>query len=392
MFSDRSDWDLNPNALSILLQDKQSRGETIFDLTESNPTRVGLDYDAEEILAALAQPQSILYAPDPRGLGVARQAISEYYRGRGEHIDIDTIFLTTGTSEAYSILFKLIGNPGDEILIPSPGYPLLSYLACFESLRSCSYPLRYNAHQGWSIDLDVLQALITPNTKAIVVVNPNNPTGSYVKQQELAALNAICSRHKLALIVDEVFSDFDSGQTPDQVRTAVNRSTALTFVLNGLSKMVGLPQVKLAWIVVGGDPDPAKAARARLEMMLDFYLSVATPVQHATQRLLGQRQAIQRQILIRIAENSRFLQEKLTQTSNSRMLLREGGWYAIIEISDEVYDEDRVLQLLEHDNTLVHPGYFYEFRKEGFVVVSLLTPIEPFRAGIAGMITRFGRT
>lgn len=391
MFSDRSDWDLNPNALSILLQNKQSRGEVIFDLTESNPTRVGLDYATAEILAALAQPQSMRYAPDPHGLALARQAVAEYYRGLGEPVDIDEIFLTVSTSEAYSVIFKLIGNPGDEILIPSPGYPLLSYLACFEGLRFCSYPLRYDAGKGWSFDLDVLQAIITPKSKAIVVVNPNNPTGSYLKRQELAELDAVCRRHDLALIVDEVFSDFDTAPTPDQVRTAVNHSTALTFVLNGLSKMVGLPQVKLGWIVVGGDPDLAQTARMRLEMMLDFYLSVATPVQYAAQRLLGQRQAIQRQMLARITANSRFLEESLAQTSNSRVLHREGGWYAIIEIFDEVFDEDRVLQLLAHDNTLVHPGYFYEFHREGFVVVSLLTPVESFRAGISRLISRFGR-
>ena len=392
MFSDRSNWNLSPNALSLLLQRKKSAGDIVFDLTESNPTRVGLDYDAETILAALAQPQSIVYQPDPRGLEEARQAIAAYYRDRGQRLEIDSILLTASTSEAYSILFKLLGNPKDEILIPRPGYPLLFYLACFESLQSIAYPLRYDVRKGWFIDMDVLPALITPNTKAIVLVNPNNPTGSYVKQQELAALDAVCHRHDLALIVDEVFSDFETAATPDRVRTAVNRSGALTFVLNGLSKMVGLPQVKLGWIVGGGDPDLAKAALSRLEMMLDFYLSVATPVQHAAQRLLCGRKAIQRQMLARITANGRFLAERVAQTANSRVLLREGGWYAIIEISDEVSDEDRVLQLLEHDNTLVHPGYFYEFNREGFVVVSLLTPVEPFQAGIIRLIKRFGRT
>nr|MBC8359977.1 pyridoxal phosphate-dependent aminotransferase [Candidatus Desulfatibia profunda] len=311
MFSDRSNWNLSPNALSLLLQRKKSAGDIVFDLTESNPTRVGLDYDAETILAALAQPQSIVYQPDPRGLEEARQAIAAYYRDRGQRLEIDSILLTASTSEAYSILFKLLGNPKDEILIPRPGYPLLFYLACFESLQSIAYPLRYDVRKGWFIDMDVLPALITPNTKAIVLVNPNNPTGSYVKQQELAALDAVCRRHDLALIVDEVFSDFETAAAPDRVRTAVNRSGALTFVLNGLSKMVGLPQVKLGWIVVGGDPDLAKAALSRLEMMLDFYLSVATPVQHAAQRLLCGCKAIQRQMLARITTNGRFLAERV---------------------------------------------------------------------------------
>jgi alanine-synthesizing transaminase len=390
MFSDRFNWNLSPNLLSVLLQNKTSRGETIFDLTESNPTRIGLDYNSEEILAALSQPQSMIYEPDPRGLFQARKAIAGYYQDRGEHVESDTIFLTASTSEAYSILFKLLGNPGDEILIPRPGYPLLSYLACFEGLLALSYPLRYDDQKGWSIDMDVLQALINPKTKAIVIVNPNNPTGSYVNQQELAELDAACREHDMALIVDEVFSDFNATDTPGRVRTVMNRSTALTFVLNGLSKMVGLPQVKLGWIVVNGTPDLSKAALMRLEMMLDFYLSSATPVQHAAKKLLYQRRVIQRQMFSRIDSNNRFLEEQLAKTSNIRALIREGGWYAVIEISDEIPDEDRVLQLLDQDNTLVHPGYFYEFDREGFLVVSLLTPAAIFRNGITKLIFRFG--
>ena len=325
MFSDRFNWNLSPNSLSVLLQDKISRGETILDLTESNPTRIGLDYNYEEILAALSQPQSMIYEPDPRGLVKAREAIAEYYRDRGERVELDTIFLTASTSEAYSVLFKLLGNPGDEILIPRPGYPLISYLVCFEGLKAFSYPLRYDDQRGWSIDMDVLQALVNPKIKAIVILNPNNPTGSYVNQQELAELDAACRKHDTALIVDEVFSDFNATETPDQVRSVVNRSNALTFVLNGLSKIAGLPQVKLGWIVVNGDPDLSMPALMRLEMMLDFYLSSATPVQHAAKRLLYQRQAIQRQMFSRIDSNSRFLEEKLAKTSNMRLLVREGG-------------------------------------------------------------------
>jgi len=388
MFSDRFNWDLSPNALSLILLDKRSRGETIFDLTQSNPTQAGLEYDADDILAALSQTEAMTYEPDPRGLVKARRAIAQYYHDRGEYIDVDAVFLTASTSEAYSMIFKLLGNPGDEILVPRPGYPLISYLARFESLQPFSYPLLYDDAKGWSIDLDVLQALITPKCKAIIVVNPNNPTGNYLKQQELAALDKICRHNRLALIVDEVFSDYHGAGAPQEVLTVVNRAQALTLVLNGFSKMLGLPQVKLGWIVGGGDPDLAKAAQSRLEILLDFYLSVATPVQHAAARLLGRRQEIQRQILARIAANSRFLEEQIAQTSNCRMLVREGGWYAIIEIFDAVSDENRILQLLERDHTLVHPGYLYEFHNEGIVVVSLLTPVETFRAGIYRLISR----
>jgi alanine-synthesizing transaminase len=390
MFSDRSDWDQHPNALSVLLQDKTSRGDAILDLTVSNPTRIGLNYDAEEILAALSQPRSMTYEPDPRGLMQAREAIAAYYADHGEGVDSDAVFLTASTSEAYSILFKLLGNPGDEILIPRPGYPLLSYLACFEGLNAVSYPLRYDDRKGWSMDMDVLPALINPKTKAIVLVNPNNPTGSYVRRRELTELSQVCRDCELALIVDEVFSDFMAAENPDRVRTAVNHSIALTFVLNGLSKMAALPQVKLGWIVVTGDPDLSVKAMSRLEMMLDFYLSPSAPIQHAAKRLFQQRQMIQRQIFSRTASNTRFLEEQTAKTSNIRSLIREGGWYAVIEISDAVSDEDRAMQLLDQDNTLVHPGYFYDFHRDGFLVVSLLPPVDTFSAGITRLIEKFG--
>jgi len=390
MFSDRSNWDQRPNSLSVLLQIKKTRGDAILDLTVSNPTRVGLKYDFEEILAALSQPQSMAYEPDPRGLPKAREAIAIYYADQGERVDSDAIFLTASTSEAYSILFKLLGNPGEEILIPRPGYPLLSYLACFEGLNAVSYPIRYDDRRGWSIDMDVLTALINPKTKGIVLVNPNNPTGAYVKQQELVALDAVCRENDLALIVDEVFSDFNAAETSGRVRTTVNHTNSLAFVLNGLSKMAGLPQVKLAWIVVNGAPALSAATLSRLEMMLDFYLSASAPVQHAAQRLLQQRQMIQRQIFSRIASNMGFLEEQIAKTSNIRSLIREGGWYAVIEISDAVSDEDRAVQLLDQDNTLVHPGYFYDFHRDGFLVVSLLPPVEVFRDGITRLIARFG--
>ena len=390
MFSDRASWDVRPNRLSRLLEKKKAKGETIFDLTESNPTRAGFRYESDKILAALAQPQAMVYEPDPRGLKAARRAVREYYRKLGCDIDTEALFLTASTSEAYSILFKLLGNSDDEVLIPRPGYPLLSFLSVFENLRPVAYPLKYDDAGGWSMDLEVLEALITPCTRAVVAVSPNNPTGSYLKQQELKELDAICRKHELALIVDEVFSDYHSAPDSGRVRTSVNRATALTFVLNGLSKIAGLPQMKLGWIAVGGSDDKAASARARLEMMLDFYLSVSTPVQQAAKELLQGRKAIQRQIVLRLEENSRFLGGQAAQTHNCKLLPREGGWYAILEIADAVTDEERVLQLLEKDNTLVHPGYFYEFDREGFVVVSLLTPVETFQSGISRMIARFG--
>jgi alanine-synthesizing transaminase len=391
LFSHRFTEDLSPNALSLLLREKRTSGQIIFDLTASNPTRVGLTYDDGEILAALSLPAAMTYAPDPHGLLEARRSIGQYYRELGVSIEADDIFLTASTSEAYAILFKLLGNPDDEILIPRPGYPLLAHLAWFENLQPISYPLRYDDAQGWFIDLDVLEALITPKSRAIVVVSPNNPTGNYVKQTELAVLDQICRRNHLALIVDEVFGDFPAMDAPQPSRTVLNRSEALSFVLNGFSKMLGLPQVKLGWIAVGGEPGLVQAARTRLEVLLDFYLSVATPVQHAVARLLATCQAIQEQIHARIAANGRFMEEQIQRTSSGRVLKREGGWYGIIEISDALTDEERVLQLLERQNTLVHPGYFYDFQREGCVVISLLPHPEMFQTGITRLSAQLGR-
>ncbi|MFZ1987235.1 MAG: pyridoxal phosphate-dependent aminotransferase, partial [Desulfatitalea sp.] len=325
-----------------------------------------------------------VYEPDPRGLPSARRAIADYYRGQGCTMDAERLFLTASTSDAYSLLFKLLADPGDEVLIPTPGYPLLAYLARFEGLAAVAYPLRYDELAGWTIDLEVLQALVTPRTRAVVLVNPNNPTGSYVKRAELGALDDICRRHALALVVDEVFADYAAAEAPpERVRTAVGQTRALTFVLNGFSKMVALPQVKLGWIAVGGEGALVRNACERLEALLDFYLSVSTPVQHAVEPLLGTRRPIQQQLSARIEENSRYLRDKVSQSAHSRMLLREGGWYAIVDIRDALGDEERVLRLLDQHNTLVHPGFFYDFNREGFVVVSLLPTPEVFRAGVA---------
>lgn len=391
MFSDRASWDVSPNRLSRLLEKKKAAGETVFDLTESNPTRAGFLYEDKKILTALARPPALLYEPAPRVLETARKAVRDYYRKSGREFDPDSIFLTASTSEAYSLLFKLLGNADDEILIPRPGYPLLSFLAVFEELRPVSYPLKYDPEQGWFIDIEILENLIHPCTRAIAVVSPNNPTGSYLKKRELSKLDALCRRHDLALIIDEVFCDYPavSGFKPDPA--AVDSAGCLTFVLNGLSKIAGLPQMKLGWTIVRGKADLAAAARSRLETLIDFYLSVSTPVQHAAADFLGSRHAMQKQIVSRLEENSRFLQTQLAHIQNCKLLQREGGWYAILEITDTVSDEERALQLLEEDDTLVHPGYFYDFDREGFVVMSLLTPVKPFQTGVSRLLKRYGR-
>jgi aspartate/methionine/tyrosine aminotransferase len=386
VFSSRFHFDLTPNRLMEALQAKKAAGVEVLDLTESNPTRAGFSYDAVEILSVLAQPQAMLYEPSPRGLPAARQAITNYYVQRNKTIHADSLFLTASTSEAYSHLFKLLADPGDEILVPKPSYPLLDFLTALDSVRPIQYPITYNHQHGWRIDIDALHNLISTRTKAIVVVSPNNPTGSYLKANELAQLNALCAKNNLALIVDEVFSDYRHQARADQVETAVGNREALTFVLSGLSKIVGLPQVKLGWIQVSGPASLVAEAGSRLEFIADTYLSVATPVQHAAERLLAQRQAIQQQIIARLDDNHRFLESQCAASPNCRVLIREGGWYAVLEIDDDISDDERVQQLLEQDNVFVHPGYFYDFDQDGILVLSLLIPPSIFQAGVSKIL------
>jgi aspartate/methionine/tyrosine aminotransferase len=390
MFSERCNWDLSPNPITRLLEAKRAAGEKVIDLTASNPTKAGFLYPEAKIRKAISQPGSIFYEPDSRGLGSARRAVAAYYRQRGEEIDPDSILLTAGTSEAYGFIFKLIGDPGDEVLIPHPGYPLLSYLSSLESLRYVYYPLRYGDSKGWRIDLEILSALITSRTRAIVLVHPNNPTGSYVKQEEWEGINRLCEGQGIVRIVDEVFFDFSSERAPDRVRSVSNDSGALTFVLNGFSKILGLPQMKLGWIVTAGDPGVSRPAGERLETIADFYLSVGTPVQLAAESLLLERKSIQEQIQTRLLENEAWLKRQAAKKSNFRVLIREGGWYAILSVTHPSTDEEIACRLLETENTLIHPGSFYEFHRDGFFVVSLLTPPDDFREGATRFFSCFG--
>jgi alanine-synthesizing transaminase len=386
MFSRRFCEMPQPNALARLMAAKRAAGRAVTDLTESNPTRSGLLFPSRTLKTAMHAAIGQPYDPDPRGLKAARRAIGDYYRQAGQNVAPESLFLTAGTSEAYAMLFKLLADPGDEILIPRPGYPLLAHLAGFENLGGVFYPQTYSDEHGWRIDLEVLSALVTPRTRAIVAVNPNNPTGAYLKRAELHALDELCRRHALALIVDEVFADYPAGADPARVTGVAGHTACLTFVLNGFSKLLALPQVKLAWIAVCGQAAVARAAAARLEVLLDFYLSVATPVQHAAAALLTGRGAIQPKVRARLATNADTLLARAAPSGRCRVLAREGGWYAVLEIRDACSDEGRALELLEHADTLIHPGCFYEFGREGFVVLSLLPRPREFAAGIERLV------
>ncbi|HUI68933.1 MAG TPA: pyridoxal phosphate-dependent aminotransferase [Spirochaetia bacterium] len=388
MFSHRFSKDTKANRLTLALERAREAGRPILDLTESNPTRCGFHYDEESISRAISSPGIMRYEPDPRGLSMARQAIAAYYGERGVVVDPEFLVLSSGTSEAYGYLFKLLADPGGEILVPVPGYPLLEVLTSLDSMRLVPYRSIYDAHRGWRIDLERLANTISNRTKAIVAVSPNNPTGAFLKEDELAGMIEICRRFDLALIVDEVFSDYGVGDDQQRVRTIAGTTEAMTFVLNGFSKIVGLPQLKLAWTYVSGPPKLRERAREGLEFIADAYLSVNTPIQLAAPSILGQRSAIQSQIRRRLDENERILHEALHQAGSCRILKREGGWYAVIRLPDDVSDEELCLLCLEEDLVLVHPGYFYDFPGGSHVVLSLLTQVGFFREGVSRLAGR----
>jgi len=389
-FSSRFEkWNLETNRLSLLLEEKKPKGVKIFDLTESNPTAVGFDYPADDILRALAQPQILQYEPHPRGLLTTRQAVAEYYRRRGELVEPERIHLTVSTSEAYAFLFKLLADPGQNILVPQPSYPLFDFLAGLEGIELLPYRLDYdNARAEWRIDFASIAGAITEQTRAIIWVNPNNPTGSFIKREEAAQMRQICVTQHLALIVDEVFSDYAFLPPLNRKPSLVGENEMLTFVMSGLSKILGLPQMKLGWIIVNGPEKLRRQAQEYLELIADTYLSVSTPVQHAAPKWLELTTTLQEQIHLRVRANLLFLQTQLDDHPACRLLRAEGGWYAILQSADFVPEEDLILALLEKDNVLVHPGYFFDFAKEGFLIVSLLPPAEIFCEGVSRLLKR----
>ena len=369
-FSSRFHWDLRPNKLTQALSARRASGAPVLDLTESNPTRADLDYP-REILRAFEDPRMLAYEPSPAGAPEARVAVSAYYSDRGQNVSPDRILLTASTSEAYSYLLKLLCDPGDEVLVPRPSYPLFEFLADMESVKIRQYSLTY--HGGWSVEPPVF----SERTRALVVVNPNNPTGSYLKRAELAALVERCAYHGAALISDEVFADYGFGEDAERVTTlaAVEKCTA--FCMSGLSKIAGLPQMKLGWIVTNRAP-----AMERLEWIADTYLSVATPVQCAAPRLLAAGESLQRQIRERTAQNLKLARELLSGSAGSALAV-EGGWYLTVQVPRVRGEEEWALELLEREGVLLQPGFFYDFEAEGYLVASLLTPPAVFREGFS---------
>lgn len=358
----------------------------MLDLTESNPTRAGLAYPSDEILGAFADARSLIYEPKPAGLEAPREAVAGHYAARGQDVEPSRILLTSSTSESYAWLFKLLADPGDEVLVPRPSYPLFEFLAQMESVRVTHYPLIY--HDGWSIDTEAVAAALSSRTRAIVLVNPNNPTGSFVKRCELDVLVALCAERGIALISDEVFADYAFKPDPERIPSLTPVDGALAFCLSGLSKIAGLPQMKLGWIVIGGPPALRAEATERLELIADTYLSVGTPVQHALPKLLTAGDNVRQQIGDRVRENLQHLSTAIGEHSPAQILRVEGGWYATLRVPRTKSEEEWCLELLQHQDVLVQPGFFYDFESEAYLVLSLLAEVRMFREGVERIVDR----
>jgi aspartate/methionine/tyrosine aminotransferase len=380
-FSERTNWNTEESGLARAHRLRAEAGEPIADLTASNPTRCGFAYDPQ-LLAALTDPEALDYDPQPRGLLSARQAVCDYYASHRVSLKPEQITLTTSTSEAYSFLFRLLCDAGSEILVPQPGYPLFDFLAVLDDVRIKPVPFVYD--HGWQIDPESFRRAITPLTRAIVLVHPNNPTGHFTKPWEAKELAQICREFDLALIVDEVFLDYEfSGSMGDKPASfAAGIEGVPVFVVSGLSKIAGLPQMKAAWIVAAG-PE-AEAALERLEVIADTFLSMNAPVQCALTAWLEGREAIQQQIRGRTAANLAELDRQLSRLPEVSRLEVEGGWYAVLRIPALQPDERTVLALLER-GVWVHPGYFFGMPPSGWLVVSLLGPVAEFNRGVSGL-------
>jgi alanine-synthesizing transaminase len=384
MFSDRTNWKLTRNRLTETLEEVRSSGARVLDLTISNPTRAGLRYDDAQLLQALSSPQAMDYDPQPKGLPSARAAVAAYYENaHGIHnLDFERIILTTSTSEGYSFVFRLLCNPGDELLVPKPSYPLFEFLADLQDVKLVPYPLIYD--HGWQIDFPTLQHAVTERTRGIVVVHPNNPTGSFVHSHEPEMLNSISHDHGLALIADEVFLDYTHDGALQKSFAA--NADVLTFTLSGVSKISALPQMKVAWIITSGPATEVEAAQSRLEVIADTYLSMNAPIQWATATMLEQRKDIQQQLLNRVLANLKELDRQLAAQKICRRLEVEGGWYAVLRVPVTQSDEELAVALLHRKSVLVHPGHFYDFPSDGYLILSLIASQDEFAEGIKRLL------
>lgn len=386
-FSQRTNWNLAENDLASAVCARRAAGQPLLDLTVSNPTNCGFVYDDAALLAPLSNLTVLHYEPDPLGMIAAREAVAHYYSDAGATVPLDHLCLTTSTSEAYSFLFRLLCNAGDQVLVASPSYPLFDYIAQLDDVQLREYPLLYDPNadlfsgHGWAIDLHVLEAAITPSTRAVILVHPNNPTGNFATSSERQALEAICAQHRLALIVDEVFLDYSLGSAHGSAQRsfATDQSQCLTFVLSGISKVCGLPQMKASWIAACGPQHLVSKAMQRIEIISDTFLSMNAPVQCALPTWLAMRHAFQHQARDRMASNLALIDARLHGTSAQRFALH-GGWTAVLRVPRTVEGKPFAQAALDR-GVLIQPGEFYGL-EEGRLVLSLLTQPETLTAGL----------
>jgi alanine-synthesizing transaminase len=360
----------------------RAAGRTILDLTESNPTRAGIAYPGD-LLAPLSEPRGLQYEPHPFGLRAAREAAAREYARHGAAVDPDAVLMTASTSEAYSFAFKLLCDPGDEVLVPQPSYPLFDFLAGLDSAVVRPYPLLL-ADGEWHVDLEALAAAAGPRARAIVVVHPNNPTGSFLKDHEQAALLALAEARDLAIVSDEVFLDYAEAPDARRAGSLAAADRALVLAMGGLSKSCGLPQLKLGWMAVAGEGRRRAEALARLEIVADTYLSVATPVQLAAPELLRRGARVRESIAERVRTNRAHLRARLRGTAAS-VLPAEGGWYALVQMPAVRSAEETVLLLIAEQGVHVQPGFFFGLPGDALLVLSLLTPPDVFDRGLIAL-------
>jgi hypothetical protein len=390
MFSSRVPGELTPNRFSTAVAAHRAAKRPVLDLTETNPTAVGLLYPPD-LLAPLAAEPGLAYRPEPFGLRSAREAVAADYQRRGISVAETRIVLTSSTSEAYSILFKLLCAPaGDEALVPEPSYPLFDHLTRLDGVTSRPYSLEY--HGRWRLAEQSLDDAWTGHTRAVLTVSPNNPTGSILRDDELGRLATRCAHRNAALIVDEVFADYELAEpSPTGPRAEPRQASGpLTFRLGGLSKSAGLPQVKLGWIAVEGPQDLVSGALDRLELICDTYLSVSTPVQVAAPSLIASGAAIREQIRARIRANYSTLCRLASAEPSVEVLHADAGWSGVLRVPAVHSEEQQVLALLERYETLVHPGFFFDFPHEAFLVISLLPEPLLFAEGVGRMMEYLG--
>lgn len=381
MFSSRLPPHAETNALTRAVEALRAGGVAFVDLTESNPTRAGIPYPSG-LLEPLADARALRYEPQPFGLPSARAAVAADQSRRGADVAPEQVVLTASTSEAYSWLFKLLCNPGERVLVPRPSYPLFEHLTRLEGICAEPYDLEY--HGRWTIDVQSI-ASAPADTRAVLLVSPNNPTGSYINADDLEQISGLCRERRWALVADEVFADYAlDAERP--LTDIASRSDVLSFTLAGLSKSVGLPQLKLGWMVVGGPAPQSDAALAALELVADSFLSVATPVQVAAPELLRAGASIRTAIHARIRHNLDALRTAARAFPACEVLRTEGGWSAVVRVPSTRGEERLILDLLERERILVHPGYFFDFPREAYIIVSLLPPEESFSDAMARVL------